>query len=219
MHPNDSLASYPTSLKAWPWRESQLLVWNKFQYRPNPVSWYCLITTGYPNRLAYLVINHLLWLAVLPQHGEELNDVGVLWKHKLGDYLKQGSIHTSLLNWSPVPSKQSTIVRWECVGGMIVSRWCLSSALDRSDSGERPSGVSSSSSTLLRWGIALPFKLCDSSFSMAMGKTTSLTAGHLGRPDPYMLRVHQQKFPKLSGAEAHGRVCESCDTYPIINGK
>ena len=28
--------------------------------------------------LAYLVINHLLRFVVLPQHGEELNDIGIL---------------------------------------------------------------------------------------------------------------------------------------------
>ena len=32
----------------------------------------------YSNQLAYLVINHLLRFVVLPQHGEELNDIGVL---------------------------------------------------------------------------------------------------------------------------------------------
>ena len=38
----------------------------------------CKRTTINQLALAYLVINHLLRFVVLPQHGEELNDIGIL---------------------------------------------------------------------------------------------------------------------------------------------
>ena len=84
--------------------------------------------------LAYLVINELLSFIVLPEHGEELDDIGILevlilawWGGGASEVVSR--IRTSSLNWSPVPSKQSTIVRCSCVGGMISSRWYLSSRL------------------------------------------------------------------------------------------
>ena len=112
-------------------------------------------------------------------------------RRQLGEFLvlktNSSIVRTSSLNWSPVPSKQSIMVRWECVGGMISSRWYLFSMAVKSDWGEIPSGESPSESgessrsssslrrrTLLRRG----FKslLAESDMPATMGK---LSRSHL----------------------------------------
>ena len=147
----------------------------------------------YPNQLVYLVIDHLLRLVVLAQHGEELDDIGVLkilwhisWEIPLTT--EREAVRTSSLNWSPVPSKQSTIVRLVCVGGMISSRWYLLSTADgnESDCGEsspagerfRNSGWPFWTSTLWRRGAVSPVGDSD----MAEGE---MTTGYQGLPALY----------------------------------